>query len=204
MGNLAKIGYARVSSVDQNLARQFEQLSDCEKIFSDKSSGKDTNREGLQQLLAYIRDGDVVVVTELKRLGRNNNELTEMLNTIQHKGATVEVLNLPTLTGIEDENLRRLLNNLIMELFKYQAEEERKYILETQRQGIEIAKRQGKYKGGKRKFKQDDPRLQHAFELYLSGKTEKDVERLTGINRRTFQRYRNRYNIYRENKPVEI
>ena len=200
MGNLAKIGYARVSSVDQNLARQFEQLSDCEKIFSDKSSGKDTNREGLQQLLAYIRDGDVVVVTELKRLGRNNNELTEMLNTIQHKGATVEVLNLPTLTGIEDENLRRLLNNLIMELFKYQAEEERKYILETQRQGIEIAKRQGKYKGGKRKFKQDDPRLQHTFELYLSGKTEKDVERLTGINRRTFQRYRNRYNIYREVK----
>ena len=76
--------------------------------------------------------------------------------------------------------------------------------METQRQGIEIAKRQGKYKGGKRKFKQDDPRLQHAFELYLSGKTEKDVERLTGINRRTFQRYRNRYNIYRENKPVEI
>lgn len=197
---MAKIGYARVSSVDQNLARQFEQLSDCEKIFSDKSSGKDTNREGLQQLLAYIRDGDVVVVTELKRLGRNNNELTEMLNTIQHKGATVEVLNLPTLTGIEDENLRRLLNNLIMELFKYQAEEERKYILETQRQGIEIAKRQGKYKGGKRKFKQDDPRLQHTFELYLSGKTEKDVERLTGINRRTFQRYRNRYNIYREVK----
>lgn len=197
---MAKIGYARVSSVDQNLARQFEQLSDCEKIFSDKSSGKDTNREGLQQLLAYIRDGDVVVVTELKRLGRNSNELTEMLNTIQHKGATVEVLNLPTLTGIEDENLRRLLNNLIMELFKYQAEEERKYILETQRQGIEIAKRQGKYKGGKRKFKQDDPRLLHAFELYLSGKTEKDVERLTGINRRTFQRYRNRYNIYREVK----
>lgn len=197
---MAKIGYARVSSVDQNLARQFEQLSDCEKIFSEKSSGKDTNREGLQQLLAYIRDGDVVVVTELKRLGRNSNELTEMLNTIQHKGATVEVLNLPTLTGIEDENLRRLLNNLIMELFKYQAEEERKYILETQRQGIEIAKRQGKYKGGKRKFKQDDPRLLHAFELYLSGKTEKDVERLTGINRRTFQRYRNRYNIYREVK----
>lgn len=146
----------------------------------------------MQQLLSYIRDGDVVVITELKRLGRNSNELTEMLNTIQHKGATVEVLNLPTLTGIEDENLRRLLNNLIMELFKYQAEEERKYILETQRQG--------KYKGGKRKFKQDDPRLQHAFELYLSGKTEKDVERLTGINRRTFQRYRNRYNIYREVK----
>ena len=114
---MAKIGYARVSSVDQNLARQFEQLFDCEKIFSDKSSGKDTNREGLQQLLAYIRDGDVVVVTELKRLGRNNNELTDMLNTIQHKGATVEVLNLPTLSGIEDENLRRLLNNLIMELF---------------------------------------------------------------------------------------
>ncbi|WP_457757900.1 recombinase family protein, partial [Streptomyces scabiei] len=61
------------------------------------------------------------MVTELERLGRNNKELTEVMNEIQNKGATLEVLNLPTLRGIEDDNLRRLLNNLILELYKYQA-----------------------------------------------------------------------------------
>ena len=63
---------------------------------------------------------------------RNNRELTDTMNRIQLKKATLEVLNLPALTGIGDDNLRRLLNNLIIELYKYQAEEERRYIRETQ------------------------------------------------------------------------
>ncbi|MGC4707776.1 recombinase family protein, partial [Enterococcus faecium] len=136
---MAKIRYARVSSLDQNLDRQLELLSECDKIFSDKASGKDTNREGFQEMMKFIREGDIVVVTELKRLGRNNKELTETMNLIQLKKATLEVLNLPALTGITDDNLRRLLNNLIIELYKYQAEEERRYIRETQQQGIGMA-----------------------------------------------------------------
>lgn len=92
---MAKIGYARVSSLDQNLDRQLELLSECDKIFSDKASGKDTNREGFQEMMKFIREGDIVVVTELKRLGRNNKELTETMNLIQLKKATLEVLNLP-------------------------------------------------------------------------------------------------------------
>ena len=125
---MAKIGYARVSSTDQNLDRQLELLSDCDKIFTDKLSGKDTNREAFQEMMNFIREDNIVVVTELKRLGRNNKELTETMNLIQLKKATLEVLNLPALTGITDDNLRRLLNNLIIELYKYQAEDERKYI----------------------------------------------------------------------------
>ena len=69
---------------------------------------------------------------------------------IQNKGATIEVLNLPSLKGIEDTNLRRLINNLIIELYKYQAESEWKKIRERQQQGIEIAKSAGKYTGRKR------------------------------------------------------
>ncbi|MGH2282654.1 recombinase family protein, partial [Enterococcus faecalis] len=74
-------------------------------------------------------------------------ELTETMNLIQLKKATLEVLNLPALTGITDDNLRRLLNNLINELYKYQAEEERRYNREPQQQGIVLAKARVKYKG---------------------------------------------------------
>ena len=84
---------------------------------------------------------------------------------------------MPALTGIGDDNLRRLLNNLIIELYKYQAEEERRYIRETQQQGIAIAKSKGKYKGGKPKYKENDPRLQLAFKLYLAGATDKEGKR---------------------------
>ncbi|EOS7698316.1 recombinase family protein [Enterococcus hirae] len=197
---MAKIGYARVSSLDQNLDRQLELLSQCDKIFTDKASGKDTNRDGFQEMMKFIREGDIVVVTELKRLGRNNKELTETMNLIQLKKATLEVLNLPALTGITDDNLRRLLNNLIIELYKYQAEEERRYIRETQQQGIVLAKAKGKYKGGKPKYREDDKRLQLAFKLFLEGSTDKEVEEQTGINRRTFRRYRIKYGVTNESR----
>ncbi len=199
---MARIGYARVSSKGQNLDRQIEGLSDVSKLFTDKLSGKSTDRPQFQAMLDFIREGDIVVVTELERLGRNNKELTETMLLIQQKGATLEVLNLPTLRGIEDENLRRLINNLIIEIYKYQAESERKNILEKQAQGIKIAKKNGKFKGGKLKYRENDPKLQHAFKLYLEGESEKDIERITGINRRTFRRYRERFNIQR-NKEME-
>ena len=194
---MAKIGYARVSSKEQNLDRQLQALESVSKVFSDKVSGATTERPQLQARLDYIREGDIVVVAELDRLGRNNKDLTQIMNIIQQKGATLEVQNLPSMNGIEDDNLRRLINNLVIELYKYQAESERKRIKERQAQGIALAKENGKFKGGKPKFSENDPRLQLAFKLYLDGSTEKDVERQTGINRRTFQRYRNKFNIHR-------
>ena len=195
---MTKIGYARVSSKEQNLDRQLQALEGVSKVFSDKVSGATTERPQLQAMLDYIREGDIVVVAELDRLGRNNKDLTEIMNIIQQKGATLEVQNLPSMNGIEDDNLRRLINNLVIELYKYQAESERNRIKERQAQGIVLAKENGKFKGGKPKFSENDPRLQLAFKLYLDGSTEKDVERQTGINRRTFQRYRNKFNIHRK------
>lgn len=194
---MAKIGYARISSADQNMARQLDQLKEVDKLFQEAMSGASKERPQLKALLDYIREGDIVVVTELERLGRNNKELTEVMNQIQDKGATLEVLNLPTLRGIEDDNLRRLLNNLILELYKYQAQAERERIKERQAQGIAIAKVQGKYQGRKALFSDDDSRLKHAFSLYQEGYTDKDVARLTGINERTFRRYREKHNIKR-------
>ena len=115
---MAKIGYARVSSKEQNLERQLQALEGVSKVFSDKVSGATTERPQLQAMLDYIREGDIVVVAELDRLGRNNKDLTQIMNIIQQKGATLEVQNLPSMNGIEDDNLRRLINNLVIELYK--------------------------------------------------------------------------------------
>lgn len=193
-----KIGYARVSSLEQNIDRQIQVLEkQTTKIFTDKESGTSRKRQGLKELLDYIRTDDIVVVTELDRLSRNNEHLTEIMGIIQSKGATLEVLNFPSLLGIKDDNLRKLLNNLILEIIKYQAQAERDRIRERQRQGIELAKKRGRYKGRKPLFKRDDKKLIHAFDLYLGGKTDKEVEEMTGINRVTFRRYRLKYNIKR-------
>lgn len=193
-----KIGYARVSSLEQNIDRQIEVLErQTTKIFTDKESGTSRKRQGLKELLDYIRTDDIVVVTELDRLSRNNEHLTEIMGIIQSKGATLEVLNFPSLLGIKDDNLRKLLNNLILEIIKYQAQAERDRIRERQRQGIELAKKKGRYKGRKPLFRRDDKKLIHAFDLYLGGKTDREVEEMTGINRVTFRRYRLKYNIKR-------
>lgn len=195
---MAKIGYARVSSKEQHLDRQLAALKDVDKLFTDKLSGANTDRPELQKMLAYIREGDIVMVTELDRLGRNNHDLTKIMNSIQNKGATLDVLNLPSMTGIADPNLRQLMTNLIIELYKYQAESERKRIIERQQQGIALAKQQGKYHGRKPQYTQDDPRLKHASKLYRAGMSDIDVSRNTGIKRTTFIRYRVKYGIKRK------
>ena len=193
---MSKIGYARVSSKEQNLDRQLEALQSVSKVFSDKASGQSTERPQLQAMLDYLREGDIVIVTELDRLGRNNKDLTEIMNAIQQKGATLEVLNLPSMNGIEDENLRRLINNLVVELYKYQAESERKRIKERQAQGIELAKKKGRFTGRKSTFQKDDPLLQRAFNLYQSKEyTLKEIEHHTKIPVSTLKRYLTKYGI---------
>lgn len=196
---MSKIGYARVSSKEQNLDRQLEALQSVSKVFSDKASGQSTERPQLQTMLDYLREGDIVIVTELDRLGRNNKDLTEIMNAIQQKGATLEVLNLPSMNGIEDENLRRLINNLVVELYKYQAESERKRIKERQAQGIELAKKKGRFTGRKSTFQKDDPLLQRAFNLYQSKEyTLKEIEHHTKIPVSTLKRYLTKYGIKRK------
>lgn len=149
-----KIGYARVSTSDQNLDRQIVALknSGAQKIFEEKISGKNIERPQLKALLDYIHDDDVVTVLSLDRLGRNSKDLTEVIDQIRRKGAVLDVLDLPTFAGIEDGNLRALLTNLVLEIYKYTAEEERRKILSRQRQGIKIAKKKGIYKGRKKEY----------------------------------------------------
>lgn len=192
---MAKIGYARVSSKKQNLDRQIKALEEkgCKKIFKDISSGKNIERKGLYDLKDYVRENDTIVITELDRLSRNNEDLSNLMMELQNKGCVFEILNLPSFNDVTDKNLNRLLTNLILEIYKYQAESERKRIKERQRQGIELAKKRGRYKGRKPLYTQDDPKLVHAFGLLDQGYTYSEIEDITGINRRTFQRYRKKF-----------
>ncbi len=162
---MTKIGYARVSTREQNLARQTEQLkaAGVTKLFQEKLSGKNAARPQLQAMLDHLRDDDEVIVLSLDRLGRNSSDLTEIMEAIRHKGATLNVLNLPSFNSIEDTNLRNLITNIIIELYKYMAQEERETIKVRQRQGIEIAKRQGKYHGKVREYGPHSPNRQKRY-----------------------------------------
>jgi len=154
-----KVGYARVSSRDQRLDRQIESLDQAgvEKIYKEKVSGKDTKRPQLQEMLKFIREGDTVVVASLDRLGRNAADLTDIIGQLRDKGALLDVLDLPSFAGVADPALQALLTNLVLEIYKYTAEQERQKIRERQRQGIELAKDRGVYKGGKRLYAPDSP-----------------------------------------------
>lgn len=188
---MARIGYARVSSQGQSLDRQLKALESCSKVFQEKVSGKGLNRVALAEMLEYLRSGDIVVITELDRLGRNNKDLTTIMENIKSKGGTLEITSLPSFSKIEDANLQALLSNLILEIYKYQAENERKKIKERQAQGIALAKQQGKYKGRKKKFADfNDPNIKHAIELYETGNyTMKEISNMTKISISTFSRY---------------
>lgn len=188
---MAKIGYARVSSTGQNLDRQIELLehAGADKIFMEKQSGaKIENRPELLNLLDYIREKDTIIITELDRLGRTEKDLTYIINTINRKGANLEILSLPS-TQIKDPALNKLVNNLILEIYKYIAQQEREKIRERQKQGIALAKKQGKYKGRKRKFNKDSPQLAQAFKLMDQGYSIRKSAESTGMNYQTLRNY---------------
>ena len=188
---MAKIGYARVSSTGQNLDRQIELLENAgvDKIFTEKVSGaKLENRPVLNEVLNLIRWDDTLIVTELDRLGRREKDLTNIINTINEKGSSLEILSLPS-TKIEDPALNKLVNNLILEIYKYISEQERKRIKERQRQGIELAKKKGKYKGRKRKFNKDSPQIIQAFKLLDDGYSIRKAAESTGVNYQTLRNY---------------
>lgn len=210
---MKRIGYVQISSKAQNFDEQFEALKGVSKLFVDNMSGHTTERlqhlqrpqhlqrSQLKAMLDFICEKDIVVITELHQLSSKNKELIKIMKDILRKGATLEVLNIPQCKGIEDVNLRELINNLIIEIYRYQDyqdESEKQRVKERQVKGITIAKKQGKFKGGKPKYEFDSPNLQQAFKLYLEGETEKHIEEVTGINRRTFRRYREKYHIYRK------
>ena len=137
-----KVCYIRVSSIDQNEARQVEAMKDkgIEKYYIEKISGKDTNRPKLQEMLEYVREGDQVYIHDFSRLARSTKDLLEIVEILNKKGVILksnkENLDTSTPTG-------KLMLTMIGAINEF----ERQNLLERQREGIEIAKREGKFKG---------------------------------------------------------
>lgn len=139
---MALIGYARVSTDEQNEARQLAAFDEhkTDRIFFDKCSGKDANRPQLKKMLEYVREGDTVIVTEYSRLARSTSDLLSIVDRLTGKG--VQLVSLK-----EKLDTSTPQGKLMLTMFAGLAEFERAVILERQREGIAIAKAQGKYKG---------------------------------------------------------
>ena len=139
-----RVGYIRVSSLDQNTERQLEGVQ-LDKVFTDKASGKDTARPELKVALDYLREGDLLLVHSMDRLARNLDNLRRIVLDLTKKGVHVQFVkeNL-TFTG-EDSPM----SNLLLSLLGAVAEFERSMIRERQREGIELAKKADVYKGRK-------------------------------------------------------
>ena len=137
-----RVGYIRVSSLDQNTVRQLDG-QELDKVFTDRASGRDTARPQLQACLEYIREGDELVVHSMDRLARNVDDLRRLVLDLTKKGVHVRFVkeNL-TFTG-EDS----AMSNLLLSLLGAVAEFERSMIRERQREGIALAKKKGVYKG---------------------------------------------------------
>ena len=144
-------GYVRVSSADQNEIRQVEALKaegiDERNIYIDKKSGADFNREKYAEMIDRLREGDLLVVKSIDRLGRNYNDILEQWRHItQGIKANIKVLDMTLLdTTVSPQSLdSRFVADLVLQILCYVAEKERRHIRERQAEGIAIAKTQGK------------------------------------------------------------
>ena len=153
-----KYGYIRVSTVDQNEARQIESMTaqgiDIANIFIDKQSGKNFDRPEYKRLLSTIQAGDVLYLHSIDRLGRDYDGILENWAKITKEiKADIVVLDMPLLnTTIDNNNLTgKFIADLVLQILSYVAETERANIRKRQREGIELAKARGVYKGGKKK-----------------------------------------------------
>lgn len=171
-------GYARVSSKEQNLARQIKALEEagCEKIYCDKQSGKDFERAQYVEMMNNLTNDDVVIIMSIDRLGRNYNEIWEQWRAITKTvKAKIKVLDMPLLdtTQSHADNLTdEFIADLTLQILSYVANLEREHIKERQAEGIAIAKAQGKYKGGKAK-QIDKSLFEEQYSKYIAGEITK-------------------------------
>jgi DNA invertase Pin-like site-specific DNA recombinase len=177
-----RVGYIRVSSVDQNTVRQLDGI-EVERVFTDKASGKDAARPKLEELIAFVREDDTVLVHSMDRLARNLDDLRRLVRTLTGKGARVQFVKENLIFTGEDSPMATLLLS-VMGAF---AEFERALILERQREGIAAAKTRGAYTG--RKPALTGQQVVELRERAVAGECKADLARVFGISRETVYSY---------------
>jgi len=194
MNNGQIIGYIRVSTPEQNIARQVEALKNAgvEKLYIDKLSGKDTKRPQLQEMLNYIREGDTLIVESYSRLSRSLTDLLSIVQELNRKN----VLFISLKENIDTSTPQgRLFMNITASLNEF----EREIINERTREGVEIAKREGKYKGRKQIEKPGD--FDQVVNKYLDGSISGvEAIRRLHITKPTFYRMLKRYGKKKDEK----
>lgn len=155
-GDKLIFGYARVSSKEQNVDRQLEALIDYEnknglsidKIFIDKVSGKDFDREQYKKMKEQLRPGDIIIIKELDRLGRNMEQVKVEWQQLQESKIEIIIIDMPILSTSSKTTLENtLISNVVFELLSYMAEKERVKIHQRQAEGIRLAKQKGQHMG---------------------------------------------------------
>ena len=177
------VGYIRISALDQNTARQLDGI-DLDKCFIDKASGKSiAQRPKLQEMLDYIRSGDVLLVHSMDRLARNLDDLRLLVKKIVAKDVLIKFIKEQITFGEKDSPMSTLLLS-VMGAF---AEFERSIIKERQMEGIAIAKTKGKYKGRKKKLSSEQ--VLEIKGLVSSGENKSRIAQQYNISRETLYKY---------------
>lgn len=192
-----KVGYVRVSTADQNEARQIEAMEKdgVEKIYMDKQSGKDFNRENYQKMISELKQGDLLIIHSIDRLGRDYEEIIEQWRVITKEvKADIMVQDMPLLNTQVSKNLEgTFVADLVLQILSYVAEKERENIRRRQREGIEIAKREGKYKGRAKK-EVDRELFDNLLSQYVDGKLNKaQFAEMLNVSRPTLNRILKEY-----------
>ena len=182
------LGYARVSSVDQDTARQLEALNQLgiDLLFEDKASGKDTNRPKLKEAMIYSRTGDTLVVHSLDRLARNLIDLLNIVEELNAKGVSVKFIkeNLEFTTSDADP-----FSKLTLQMLGAFAQFERSLIRERQREGIALAKQAGAYLGRKQALTEEQVKELVTLDTANHGKNRTALAEKFGISRTSLYRY---------------
>ena len=182
---MARVGYTRVSTIDQNLDRQLDGIP-VDRVFAEKISGKNTHRPALAELLEYVRAGDTVVVHSMDRLARNLDDLRQLVRTLTGRGVRVEFVK-ESLTFTGDDSPMATLLLSIMGSF---AEFERALIRERQMEGIAAAKKRGVYTGRRKALTAEQ--VAEVQERISVGETKAALAREYGVSRETlYQHLRN-------------
>lgn len=182
MADGKRVGYVRVSSIDQNTVRQLDGV-ELDKTYTDKASGKDTDRPQLAAALDYIREGDVLVVHSMDRLARNLDDLRRLVLGLTKRGVHVQFMKENMLFTGEDSPMSHLLLSLLGAV----AEFERSMIRERQREGIALAKKAGVYKGRVPSLKPEQ--VAELMQRVALGIPKAQVAREFGISRQSLYNY---------------
>ena len=177
-----RIGYVRVSSFDQNPERQLDNIS-LNKVFTDKASGKDTKRPELEALLAFAREGDIVVVHSMDRLARNLDDLRRLVQMLTKRGIRIEFVK----EGLHFTSEDSPMANLLLSVMGAFAEFERALIRERQREGIALAKKRGVYRGRKKALSPEQ--VANLRQRAAAGEQKAALAREFGISRETLYQY---------------